>query len=163
MSFFSPLNDATGHGSEGAPEGRSRNVLAIVGLLVIIAGAVVLSLWQFFSPTPETRPRNFQKLHFRCSECSREFEIPKPEYSAWASANKPAKLGWANCPYCKAKLSGEMMNKCQSCGKYFTSTQARRAGGGRSQAKCPHCGVEIGTFSQAAEDGRPREPAPRGE
>ena len=126
--------------------GRGTEYLLVVGLVIIIAGAVILTLY-----SPDTQKPLI--IQFQCRACQHTFEppviterIPGPG-SSGAQATQIAVL---NCPSktCQAAKSSLPMARCHQCEKYYlsetTTWRADWQAGKQVKATkpnniCPHC------------------------
>ena len=124
--------------------GRGTEYLLMVGLVIIIAGAVILTIY-----SPNTRRP--AKMQFQCGKCGHLFDPPVLRTRVpGASGPQAMQVPVMDCPNkaCQAKKSCLPMTRCSKCGKYYVNEVTkwrvdRQAGKQVSPKKpnniCPHC------------------------
>ena len=138
-------------GKDGLSASRGKNILILVGLVLLTTGAVLLGAWTLFSPSSGKRddPRTSQVLYFKCGDpkCGHEFQMTVLEYATWAAKTRPGgkNAERAECPKCGGKFTGVPMPACRKCGRHFPDEQVKKVEKPDGQERyCPYCNELLG-------------------
>lgn len=97
----------------------SRDALVAIGMVVLIAGMVVLSIWSWQAQSENPRDpaviRAHRPIEFECELCGHKFSLePREFHKQWKdvdlSKQPPGARYKANCPKCGKPFCSKMLN-----------------------------------------------------
>lgn len=104
--------------------GDKKDTLFAVALVVIVAGAIALTVYEGFFRGSD------KDFVFECTSCHHEFRVDYEDKEVLASSMGPAGIT-KPCPKCGAK--GLFTTPCPKCANHIL----------QQNGKCPDCGADI--------------------
>ena len=133
--------------------GGGKDTLILVGLGVIIVGALALAVWGIFGGGEEAKttgtPPN--ETHLQCLQCGHEWQPTMEELRQYGTVTAAGSTFRAICPSCGAQ-AGVKMAQCPECGAWYVPNKNKYSPSEYAQYqmqnydlddKCPECGLNI--------------------